>query len=68
MILAAIRDSFLLHSVRRAALPAENVPCEVEDVLAALELGLPRVSVIKRGADGVVERAIKARDSDLYVL
>ena len=68
MILAAIRDSFLLHSVRRAALPAEDVFCEVEDVLAALELGFPRVSVIERGADGVVERAIKARGSDLPVL
>ena len=68
MILAAIRDSFLLHSVRRAALPAEDVFSEVGDVLAALESGFPRVSVIERGADGPVERAIKARGSDLPVL
>jgi hypothetical protein len=68
MILAAVKDPFLLHSVRRAALPAEDVFCGVDDVSAALESGFPRVSVIERGADAVVEWALQARGADLPVL
>ena len=37
MILAAVKDPFLLHSVRRTAQPAEDVFCGVEDVSVALE-------------------------------
>jgi len=68
MILASVRDPFLLHSVRRAALPAEDVFCDVDDVVAALESGFPRVAVIERGADGPVDRIIKERGSNIPVL
>ena len=41
MILAAIRDSFLLHSVRRAALPAEDVLCGGRRCPGCSRVGLP---------------------------
>ena len=68
MILAAVNDPFLLHSVRRAALPAEDVFSAVEDVSAALELGFPRMCVVERGAGRAVERLLQARGSNLPVL
>ena len=68
MILAAVRDPFLLHSVRRAALPAEDVFSSENDVSDALQLGFPRVAVIERGIEGEVEGMLRARGSDLPVL
>ena len=68
MILAAVRDPFLLHSVRRAALPAEDVFSSENDVSDALQLGFPRVAVIERGIEGEVEGMLRTRGSDLPVL
>ncbi len=45
MILAPIRDPVLRETVRRAALPEEDVFHETDDVLRALRRGFPRVLV-----------------------
>ncbi len=68
MILAAVENPFLLHSVRRAAFPAEDVFWRAEDVSAALQSGFPRVSVIERGVEGGVEGLLRAAGSHLPVL
>lgn len=68
MILAAVENPFLLHSVRRAAQLAEDVFYSEEDVAAALELGFPRVAVVERGVTTPVARLISARGAKLPVL
>lgn len=68
MILAPLRDPLLLRSVRRAALPTEDVFSEPKDVWAALELGCARVAVLAAGPMGNVERAIRSHGPDLPIL
>ena len=68
MILAAIESPFLLHSVGRAAQPAEDVFFSEYDVAQALDLGFPRVTVVERGVEGSVARLIRTRGADVPVL
>ena len=68
MILAPIRDSSLLHSVRHALGAVEDVFTREDDVLPALYRGFPRVSIIEPGPEGRLVQAIRAIAPDLPVV
>ena len=68
MILAPIKDSSLLRAVRRASLPVEDVFVETEDILRALRVGFPRVSILESESDDMVARLIRSIGSELPIL
>ena len=68
MILAPVKDRSLLHAVRRAALPVEDVFVETEDILEALQAGFPRVSILERESDDLATRLIRGIGSKLPIL
>lgn len=68
MILAPLKDRSLLQAVRRASLQVEDVFVRPEDILAALRLGFPRVSILEPGSDEAVVRMIRGVASKLPIL
>lgn len=65
MILAPLSDPFLQATVRRAALPDEDVFWEDDDVLEAIDRGFPRLLVHAPGDDHPLERRVDRLRPDL---
>lgn len=68
MIVAPVKDPFLVGAVRRASLPVEDVFVETEDVLRALRAGFPRVSILESESDDAVARVIRGIGPKLPIL
>jgi AraC-like DNA-binding protein len=68
MILAPIKDRYLLRAVRRASLAVEDVFTEAEDILGALRVGSPRISILEPESDDLVAQLIRRMGSKLPIL
>ena len=68
MILAPIEDRTLRASVRRAALPEEDVYHRIDDVHHALRFAFPRLLVYKAGDQRKLRRELSLQETEVPVL
>jgi len=68
MILAPINDPSLRQAVRRASLPVEDVFVGTEDIVRALRVGFPRISILESESDEAMPRLIRSVGSKLPIL